>query len=493
MADDEVAICRNCVGETYLREVIAREGAMQTCHYCEGDEDPCIGIADLADHIQGAFERHYTRTSDQPDMYESMMLSDKESDYDWYRHGEPVQDAIADAASIEENVAADVIEILEERHPDRWSAEIGEECEFHSESHYDWKNPRDHEFAVEWQGIERSLKSEARFFNQGAEAFLEKLFAHLEGRVTAEGQHVVVTAGPGTDRPSFFRARVFHKDDELEEAMMRPDLHIGPPPSRFARAGRMNANGISMFYGASDKGVALAEVRPPVGSRALVGEFELLRTVKLLDVSALHSVYVEGSVFDPAYVGQLGLAKFMKRLSTRITMPVMPDDEPTEYLITQMIADYLARKPSPGLDGILFPSVQTPGGHRNVVLFHHASRVETMELPDGTELSAQQHSSTEDGDEPNYVVWEEVPPASPVSEEKPEGGFALFHMLDVPTYDPNTDARDPTLRVLTGQISAHHVTGVTFATDEHLVNRHRFELRGRSTTGAGADLSMPDF
>jgi hypothetical protein len=172
----------------------------------------------------------------------------------------------------------------------------------------------------------------------------------------------------------------------------------------------MNANGISMFYGASDKGVALAEVRPPVGSRALTAEFQIVRPLRLLDVTALQSIYVEGSVFDPGYLEQLSLAKFMGRLSERITMPVMPDDEPTEYLITQMIADYLARRPEPALDGILFPSVQSPGDHRNVVLFHHASRVRSLDIPEGTELSARQYDTTEDGDEPNYHVWEEVPP-----------------------------------------------------------------------------------
>ena len=68
--------------------------------------------------------------------------------------------------------------------------------------------------------------------------------------------------------------------------------------------------------------VALAEVRPPVGSRAVVGEFELLRTVKLLDVSALETVYFQGSVFDPAFAGQQSLARFLGRSSDRITMPV---------------------------------------------------------------------------------------------------------------------------------------------------------------------------
>ena len=73
----------------------------------------------------------------------------------------------------------------------------------------------------------------------------------------------------------------------------------------------MNAQGISVFYGASDLATALAEIRPPVGSRVLVGKFDLARPVRLLDVEALRSVYVGGSIFDPAYIGHLELAQFL--------------------------------------------------------------------------------------------------------------------------------------------------------------------------------------
>ncbi|MBY5792939.1 RES domain-containing protein [Rhizobium leguminosarum bv. viciae] len=491
--ENDFKICHNCVRESFLSNLIETDGNVATCHYCGDYEEPCIDAEELANHVEGAFERHYYRTSDQPDMYESMLLRDKELSYDWDRHGEPVLYAIAEAASISEEIAKDILDILEERHGDFEAAQIGEECEFDSESYYEWKSARDHEFAFEWRRIERSLKSQSRFFNQGAEAFLARLFADLDGHITRDGQPVVVVAGPDTDRKSFFRARVFHKSGELDEAMMRPDLHLGPPPGRFARAGRMNANGISMFYGASDKGVALAEVRPPVGSRALIGEFQLTRLVRLLDVSALHSVYIEGSIFNPNYLDQLGLAKFMTRLSDRITMPVMPDDEPTEYLITQMIADYLARRPAPALDGILFSSVQCPGEHRNVVLFHHASRVEALEMPNETELSAHQYSSTEDGDEPDYWVWETVPPATEPKEEK-VSQFGPFDILDVPSFNPDADDRDATLQVLTSSISAHHIKGVTFATDDFEVHRHRIEKRQWKFAGKSpADLPEPDF
>jgi hypothetical protein len=474
---EENRICHNCVGEAYLSAQIERTGVVATCYSCDDDEAPCITLEELADCVEGAFERHYYRTSDQPDMYESMLLRDKELDYDWDRHGEPVLLAIQEAASISEDVAQDVLEVLDERNADIELAQMGEEWEFHEESNYEWKAARDHEFAFEWQGIERSLKSESRFFNQGAEAFLARLFANLDGRVTRDDQPVVVAAGPETAHQSFFRARVFHDSDELDQALIRPDLHLGPPPGKLARAGRMNASGISMFYGASDKGVALAEVRPPVGSRALVGEFQLIRNVRLLDVKALQSVYVEGSIFDPSFEDQLSLSKFLGRLSERITMPVMPDDEPTEYLITQTIADYLGRRPLPGIDGILFPSVQSPGDNRNVVLFHHASRVEAMIFPDGTELTAHQYSTSEDGPEPDYWVWEETPAAVQNEAAKPEEDLGWFGMLEPARYDQNVDTREVTLRVLTESIAANHIEGVAFTSTEFSVRRHRHEKR----------------
>jgi RES domain len=149
------------------------------------------------------------------------------------------------------------------------------------------------------------------------------------------------------------------------------------------------ARGISVFYGALAPNVALAEIRPPVGSRVMVGKFDVVRPLKILDVEALRSVLVKGSIFESDHIRRLERAKFLGRLSERITRPVMPNDEPSDYLITQAIADYLASQV--GLDGILYPSAQVTGAkkNKNIVLFHSSSRVEPLELPPDTELSAR--------------------------------------------------------------------------------------------------------
>jgi hypothetical protein len=72
-----------------------------------------------------------------------------------------------------------------------------------------------------------------------------------------------VRRGPGTSVSALFRARVFQTEDQLVKALEKPEVSIGPPPTALVPAGRMNAAGIQVIYGATEEVVALAEVRPP--------------------------------------------------------------------------------------------------------------------------------------------------------------------------------------------------------------------------------------
>jgi len=270
---------------------------------------------------------------------QDILLSDKESHYEWERDGEPVVDAIINAADMPEDAARDIQQILADKYFDFDAAAIGEEREFDGDSYYAEKAPSDEAWQEGWQSFERSLKTEARFFSRGAATHLASLFKGIDTMRTRGGLSLIVDAGPGTAIATFYRARAFQSAKRLEEALGRPDRHLGSPPSILARAGRMNAGGISVFYGASDSSVALAEVRPPVGSKVAVARFEIIRPVRLLDLTALSEVSSRGSVFDPELGSRLEHAMFLCKLSERITKPVMPDDEAFEYLVTQAIAD----------------------------------------------------------------------------------------------------------------------------------------------------------
>lgn len=471
-------LCFRCIGEAYLRAEMQREGRRQRCSYCDRTAKS-YKIGELSERIEQVFEEHFVRTSDQPNSWQQTMLSDRESSYDWERDGEPVVQAIANAADMPEEAAEDIQAILNEEHGDFDAAAMGEETEFSGDSYYEERGTSDRAWQEEWGEFERALKTEARFFSRTAADHLASIFAGIEAMSARDGRPLVINAGPGTDLTAFYRARAFQSDSRLVDALCRPDQHLGSPPSGIAGSGRMNARGISVFYGASEQRVAIAEVRPPVGSQVAVARFEITRALRLLDLTALSDLAEGGSVFDPGLGPRMERAMFLRSLSQRITRPVMPDDEAFEYLPTQAIADFLATQNEPQLDGIVFPSVQAAGDVLNVVLFHKAARIEAIELPEGTEIEARTGQLYEEGWEAEYVVIERVPPVEepePTSTE--DRGWADFSALArLPVVGADSDYREPALRINLESVCVHQVRRVEFETIEFNVRRHRWEKR----------------
>jgi hypothetical protein len=296
---------------------------------------------------------------------------------------------------------------------------------------------------------------------------------------------VVVECGPGKEISALYRARVFQRDADTVRAMERPDLEVGPPPAARAMAGRMNARGISVFYGALDAATAVAEVRPPVGSKVLVVRFEILRPVRLLDVEALRSLRTGGSLFDPSFTGRLQKAKFLKGLSDRISAPVMPDDEPLEYLPTQAVADFLASEVNPPLDGIIYRSVQTGDGKLNIALFHNSSRVQILDIPKGTTFNTTLYREGDDGVlDLECCVWEEVPPSPPPELTPVPHELMAVNPVTLPLdFFEEHDAREVTLKPDVASATLHLVKATALTTEHHNVGRHRI-----STNALGFDI-----
>ena len=145
----------------------------------------------------------------------------------------------------------------------------------------------------------------------------------------------------------------------------------------------MNPAGIPTFYGAFSEEVAVAEVRPPVGSLIAVGKFSLLRAIKLLDVSFLPFAYHEASIFSPAYNQLRSKVAFLEKFHRRISHPVLPSDEALAYLPTQAVSAYVANVM--GLDGLIYASIQVGAEGKaveqverkfcNIALFGDAAKV----------------------------------------------------------------------------------------------------------------------
>lgn len=477
MNDEDVAelkrkrACHNCTGEPYLKDQVRTMGKVRKCSYCKKVASSA-SLEDLAHFVSTAFEHHYYRTSDQPTGFQWSMMRDEESTYDWERDGEPVVDAIANSAEICDELAADIQKILEGEFYSMDSAQIGEENEFSSDSYYERKSADGYLWHSEWREFERALKTQTRYFSQKAAAHLTALFDDIESMPTKGGKPIIIDAGPETRLTHFYRARVFQSDERLEQAIQRPDLEIGPPPPALAGSGRMNARGISVFYGATTPETALAEVRPPVGSKVVVARFELLRPMRLLDLRVLPDIEVTGSIFDPSLAPRQERAVFLRTLKSIITVPVMPDDEELEYIITQAIADFLATQERPSMDGIVFPSVQVAGQSTNVVLFHKSSRVKDLELPRGSRLSSSSREMDEDSPHYDFIVYETVPKGLAKTPKKDAGPPSIYHLWD---RGEETEPRTESLKIDLDSVEVRIIGSVSFTTENHKVNRYRSE------------------
>lgn len=470
-------MCSECVEDQFLRAEIKKSGQSGTCSYCE-QNGRNFSINQLADLVRTALSELFDRTATNP----------PDQTGSGYRKGQPVADVINDAG-IDYVAADDILIVLAERL--ERDQDYAEEGAFDRNARYARKRPVDAwDFEGDWSRFERSLKTEARYFNRVAEEHLTSVFEEIGGYETRNGRPIIVEAGPGQELAVLYRARVFQDMAKFEDALKRPDRDIGPPPPVIAIAGRMNAAGISVFYGATDPAVALAEVQPPVGSKVLIGGFQVIQPLRLLDLTALDLVADEkGSIFNAEYIHRLKRAEFLRGLSGRISKPVMPDNQPRDYLPTQAIADYLATAASPPLDGIIYPSVQAGpsnpifgGDKRNVVLFHKAARVQAMKIPEGTEISVSDDSfglsrinammasfglPLDDGPDAKYTVFEKL-------------------VSDLPLPDDPSDEDDAPLKL--ASLEVHHVRGIRIDSVSSQVQRHRIEKESRTKPDSSAPI-----
>jgi hypothetical protein len=222
------------------------------------------------------------------------------------------------------------------------------------------------EYLSEWRSVEKELKSARRFFSSHAKDFFDRLFRDVEKMETwsteAKDYESVVRVFP--EGSKLYRARKIDRA-QLEAFYKEPLRFVGPPTSPLA--GRMNVEGIVVFYGAMDFETCLAEMRPPLGGLTATIELETTGPLTLLDFTRLEKSRRVLSYFQPDFSAEAARNAFLRHLHTIVSQPVIPGRE-SDYLITQTLAEYLAHVCKCPLDGILFRSVQRKDGV-NIVLF----------------------------------------------------------------------------------------------------------------------------
>jgi len=104
------------------------------------------------------------------------------------------------------------------------------------------------------------------------------------------------------------------------------------------------------------------------------GRFALNRPLRVFDFVSLEKIYSQGtaSYYSDNYLDDTHRKSFLRKLHSTISFPVLPDHE-NEYVVTQVIAEFLASRDPFRLDGVMFHSAQRRGKDaRNIVIFTEA-------------------------------------------------------------------------------------------------------------------------
>lgn len=121
------------------------------------------------------------------------------------------------------------------------------------------------------------------------------------------------------------------------------------PLSKRAEEGRANPRGIPYLYCTDQLETAIAEVRPWIGSLVSVGQFRIVRSLKLVSCSVSSKpqrIFVNGfpqvprADWDNAVWWDIGRA---------FSKPVVPSDNTAEYVPTQIIAELCKKRKYDGL------------------------------------------------------------------------------------------------------------------------------------------------
>lgn len=366
MSEDK-RICSKCVSEKFIKGVIDKSHEdEQSCSYCDSVR-PTIDMSSLAKMCDCVIEN----------FYEASSLTAAELHYGWPSEGDDLRDVLDYLLDAPTEVVDDLVGILGEL----WFDYSSHEHKYGEDPSFIEKSNLDRILSHAWHHMEESLRHEARYLNPKAVKLLEDVFGAVLNDQTHQGGSVVVELGIGSEYDTLYRARVFQTPEAMEKAFEHPERHFGPPPPGIGPAGRMNAKGVPVFYGATEKSIAVSEVRPPVGSCVVVAQFKVIRPLKVMDLKQLGAVCLKpaSSLFDPETVQQAIRRDFLSVLARNIVRPVVPELEDHRYVVTQAIADFLATHPKLNLDGIIFPSAQHSGemdqSGGNVILFSKAAGV----------------------------------------------------------------------------------------------------------------------
>ena len=362
-------VCRNCIDDPVLRGEIVAANRIRKCSYC-GRLRQAVSIEAIALHISPIFEQLVGLAED------TIVIGEDSGFVEFRPDGSTPQSLMTEMIKPSvDGISEDIVDYLSEISASSVLKDGEPDLYDQTSDIYEISIPKDPRFAESWSSFCDLIKHHERHFNANATTLLDEILEPIVSGEWPRNASAIRVIGPETEDRFVFRGRLANSPDARTAIYLSPIRNLATPPPKLCTPGRMNPAGIGVFYGSFDTDTCVAELRAPVGGYVVVGKFEILRPLRVLDMTVLDEAAIDISYFNDELIRDCALNDCLRGFHRDIKRPIIPGAEPLDYLPTQFIAEYLWAKADPRFDGIIFGSSQISGDGRNLALFPHASWV----------------------------------------------------------------------------------------------------------------------
>lgn len=260
----------------------------------------------------------------------------RHSDYYGKRDGDDLQTILYEltGADLDDVVSALEDQLIED---DFYWPPDGEDPFYSSEAMYARSYEAFNGHSHLWDEYCESIVHGQRFFNSRAKELLSKIFDGIHLQRGLQRSNPVYAIEPGTKQASFYRVRNVESPDERQKIRQDIPVHMGTPPTRLRRPGRMNPSGIAALYAGFDLETCVAEMRPTVGDVIVSAQFELIAPLWVLDTTRFSGGFKEPNLFSKDHIRRTAQWRFMQRFMEQIARPISPNDQHLDYVRRRMI------------------------------------------------------------------------------------------------------------------------------------------------------------
>lgn len=339
-------VCRDCVGNKVLQKYISNNGHMAHCHYC-GQRRKIVTVEDLLEPIMSGINFLYENANN---YYFDGETPPSVSTYELIHY------ELSDELQItNEELLDDLYNTIDDI---SWC-----KADPYAERNYESE-------LYSWHSFCELVKHRVRYvFYKSKNVVEEYDLSNPVNILEIVGEYVkglnLIRRLP--QNTTVYRGRLHSEENQYNQAS-----DFAPPPVTKAKANRMSAEGISMFYAAFDETTVIKEIYNS-DEYATIAQFKTSRPLTIIDLTKLKMSLP--SIFDEERRQLRSAIIFLKEFAEEISRKV--EAYPSiEYVPTQIVTEYFRYVFNSDrygdIDGIVYNSAQNVEG-RCVVLFMNDS------------------------------------------------------------------------------------------------------------------------